>query len=89
MSSLYTDYFSLCLHKLNDPAKAFVILEQARGRSLRIRSVDAGQSQHRLEEKIEKILLRNMKNPSLVCKGGCGKRTTRRSIAEFKGKISI
>jgi CHAT domain-containing protein len=34
MSSLYMDYFSLCLHKLNDPAKAFIILEQARGRSI-------------------------------------------------------
>lgn len=34
MSSLYNDYFSLCLHKLNDPAKAFMILEQARGRSI-------------------------------------------------------
>jgi CHAT domain-containing protein len=34
MSSLYMDYFALCLHKLSDPAKAFMILEQARGRSI-------------------------------------------------------
>lgn len=34
MSRLYTDYFSFSLHRLNDPAKAFMILEQARGRSI-------------------------------------------------------
>ncbi len=34
MSSLYTDYFSFSLHRLKDPAKAFTILEQARGRSI-------------------------------------------------------
>ncbi len=33
-SSLYTDYFSLCLQIFNDPAKAFTILEGIRGRSL-------------------------------------------------------
>jgi CHAT domain-containing protein len=34
MSDLYSDYFSLSLLKLKDPAKAFAILEQARGRSV-------------------------------------------------------
>jgi len=34
MSDLYTDYFSLTLLKMKDPAKAFAILEQARGRSV-------------------------------------------------------
>lgn len=34
MSDLYTDYFSLALLKLKDPAKAFIVLEQARGRSV-------------------------------------------------------
>lgn len=34
LSDLYADYFSLSLLKLKDPAKAFSILEQARGRSV-------------------------------------------------------
>ncbi len=34
VSDLYTDYFSLALLKLKDPAKAFIVLEQARGRSI-------------------------------------------------------
>ena len=34
MSDLYSDYFSLCLLNLKDPAKAFSILEQARGRGI-------------------------------------------------------
>jgi tetratricopeptide (TPR) repeat protein len=34
MSGLYSDYFFLCLIKLKQPAKAFEILEQARGRSI-------------------------------------------------------
>ena len=34
MSDLYSDYFSLCLLKLKDPAKALLVLEQARGRSV-------------------------------------------------------
>ncbi|MBN1570729.1 MAG: CHAT domain-containing protein [Acidobacteria bacterium] len=66
MSSLYTDYFSLCLHKLNDPAKAFMILEQARGRSLsdtlRGRRIDStwagGENSENPSEKYEKSLSR-------------------------------
>ena len=34
MSDLYSDYFSLCLLKLKDSAKAFGVLEQARGRAV-------------------------------------------------------
>jgi len=34
MSDLYADYYSVSLMKLKDPAKAFAILEQARGRSI-------------------------------------------------------
>jgi CHAT domain-containing protein len=49
MSNLYIDYFSFSLHRLNDPAKAFIILEQARGRSisdsLRGRRIDTASAQ--------------------------------------------
>jgi CHAT domain-containing protein len=34
MSDLFSDYFSFSLFKLKDPGKAFIILEQARGRSV-------------------------------------------------------
>src|SRR3974390_1292404 len=34
MSDLYADHFSVSLLRLKDPAKAFGILEQARGRSV-------------------------------------------------------
>lgn len=34
MSDLYSDYFALCLLKLKDPAKAFLVIEQARGRGI-------------------------------------------------------
>jgi len=34
MSDLYSDYFVLCLLKLKDSAKAFLVIEQARGRGI-------------------------------------------------------
>ncbi len=66
MSSLYTDYFSLCLHKFNDPAKAFMILEQVRGRglsdSLRGRRTEStwagGENSENPSEKYENLLSR-------------------------------
>lgn len=64
MSDLYTDYFSLALLKLKDPAKAFMVLEQARGRSisdsLQGRWIDAASTEAKSDQNPNEIFEKSL-----------------------------